>query len=145
MVERGEASPQDIDTAMKLGAGQLSPLSYSAHCMPVLTHPFPLAGYPMGPFELLDYVGLDTTSFMCGCLLLRMQTPLPASTDSLFFSETSALPDGASVRTRRFRRTLLPRFRCSRSLSPRASSVGRAARSADSTHTTTRGGRSEGE
>lgn len=35
------ASPQDIDTAMKLGAG-----------------------YPMGPFELLDYVGLDTTKFI---------------------------------------------------------------------------------
>ncbi|EFO22001.1 hydroxyacyl-coenzyme A dehydrogenase, variant [Loa loa] len=41
MVERGDASPQDIDTAMKLGAG-----------------------YPMGPFELLDYVGLDTTKFI---------------------------------------------------------------------------------
>ena len=33
MVERGDASPQDVDTAMKLGAGQ-----------------------PMGPFELADYV-----------------------------------------------------------------------------------------
>ena len=32
---------EDIDTAMKLGAG-----------------------YPMGPFELLDYVGLDTTKFI---------------------------------------------------------------------------------
>lgn len=41
MAERGDASPQDIDTAMKLGAG-----------------------YPMGPFELLDYVGLDTTKFI---------------------------------------------------------------------------------
>lgn len=41
MVERGEASPADIDTAMKLGAG-----------------------YPMGPFELIDFVGLDTTSFI---------------------------------------------------------------------------------
>jgi 3-hydroxyacyl-CoA dehydrogenase len=38
MLERGEASARDIDTAMKLGAG-----------------------YPMGPFELSDYVGLDTT------------------------------------------------------------------------------------
>jgi len=36
MVERGEATPQDIDTAMKLGAG-----------------------YPMGPFELADMVGVD--------------------------------------------------------------------------------------
>ncbi|EGG01390.1 uncharacterized protein MELLADRAFT_72978 [Melampsora larici-populina 98AG31] len=37
MNERGEATIEDIDTAMKLGAG-----------------------YPMGPFELSDYVGLDT-------------------------------------------------------------------------------------
>jgi len=41
MVERGEASKEDVDTAMKLGAG-----------------------YPMGPFELMDYVGLDTTKFI---------------------------------------------------------------------------------
>lgn len=41
MVERGDASPQDVDTAMKLGAG-----------------------YPMGPFELTDYVGLDTCKFI---------------------------------------------------------------------------------
>ncbi|KAK6187142.1 hypothetical protein SNE40_005230 [Patella caerulea] len=41
LVERGDASPRDIDTAMKLGAG-----------------------YPMGPFELADYVGLDTTKFI---------------------------------------------------------------------------------
>lgn len=38
LLERGDASARDIDTAMKLGAG-----------------------YPMGPIELLDYVGLDTT------------------------------------------------------------------------------------
>lgn len=38
MLERGDATARDIDTAMKLGAG-----------------------YPMGPFELSDYVGLDTT------------------------------------------------------------------------------------
>lgn len=38
MLERGDASAKDIDIAMKLGAG-----------------------YPMGPFELSDYVGLDTT------------------------------------------------------------------------------------
>lgn len=42
MMERGEASKEDIDTAMKLGAG-----------------------YPMGPFELMDYVGLDTLKFVC--------------------------------------------------------------------------------
>jgi 3-hydroxyacyl-CoA dehydrogenase len=38
MLERGDATTQDIDNAMKLGCG-----------------------YPMGPFELTDYVGLDTT------------------------------------------------------------------------------------
>lgn len=38
MLERGDASAKDIDIAMKLGAG-----------------------YPMGPIELADYVGLDTT------------------------------------------------------------------------------------
>lgn len=41
MLERGDASARDIDTAMKLGAG-----------------------YPMGPFELSDYVGLDTSKFI---------------------------------------------------------------------------------
>ena len=38
LLERGDATPKDIDIAMKLGAG-----------------------HPMGPFELADYVGLDTT------------------------------------------------------------------------------------
>jgi len=37
MVERGDAKPQDVDIAMKLGAG-----------------------HPMGPFELFDYIGHDT-------------------------------------------------------------------------------------
>ncbi|CAM4768751.1 unnamed protein product [Rotaria magnacalcarata] len=41
MIERGDATPEDIDTAMKLGAG-----------------------YPMGPIELMDYVGLDTSKFI---------------------------------------------------------------------------------
>ena len=41
MAERGDADIKDIDTAMKLGAG-----------------------YPMGPFELMDYVGLDTIVFI---------------------------------------------------------------------------------
>ncbi|CEF61289.1 Hydroxyacyl-coenzyme A dehydrogenase,mitochondrial [Strongyloides ratti] len=41
MYERGDASKEDIDIAMKLGAG-----------------------YPMGPFELIDYVGLDTAKFI---------------------------------------------------------------------------------
>lgn len=37
----GHGSKEDIDIAMKLGAG-----------------------YPMGPFELCDYVGLDTVKFI---------------------------------------------------------------------------------
>lgn len=37
MLERGDATAEDIDTAMKLGAG-----------------------YPMGPIQLTDFVGLDT-------------------------------------------------------------------------------------
>ncbi|KAI9202438.1 3-hydroxyacyl-CoA dehydrogenase [Polychytrium aggregatum] len=41
LVERGDANMKDVDTAMKLGAG-----------------------YPMGPFELMDYVGLDTLKFI---------------------------------------------------------------------------------
>ncbi|XP_063775217.1 hydroxyacyl-coenzyme A dehydrogenase, mitochondrial isoform X1 [Pseudophryne corroboree] len=41
LYERGHASKEDIDVAMKLGAG-----------------------YPMGPFELLDYVGLDTSKYI---------------------------------------------------------------------------------
>jgi len=40
MYENGLATKEDIDTGMKLGCG-----------------------YPMGPFELLDYVGLDTTLY----------------------------------------------------------------------------------
>eukprot|EP01135_Chromosphaera_perkinsii_P000289 Nk52_evm58s62 gene=Nk52_evmTU58s62 len=38
MVERGDCTKEDVDIGMKLGAG-----------------------HPMGPFELADYVGLDTT------------------------------------------------------------------------------------
>jgi len=41
LLERGDATAEDIDIAMKLGTG-----------------------YPMGPFELLDYVGLDTAHFI---------------------------------------------------------------------------------
>ncbi|KAI7883698.1 hypothetical protein K492DRAFT_235218 [Lichtheimia hyalospora FSU 10163] len=41
ILERGEASAKDIDTAMKLGAGM-----------------------PMGPLELSDFVGLDTLKFI---------------------------------------------------------------------------------
>lgn len=61
MIERGDASAEDIDTAMKLGAG-----------------------YPMGPFELLDFVGLDTTQYIAdgwvqkaatGAVPLELVTP----------------------------------------------------------------------
>jgi len=41
MVERGDATPEDIDTAMRLGAG-----------------------HPMGPIHLADYVGQDTNLFI---------------------------------------------------------------------------------
>ena len=41
MLERGDATAEDIDTAMKLGCG-----------------------HPMGPIELTDYVGLDTTLYI---------------------------------------------------------------------------------
>jgi len=41
MLERGDATAKDIDVAMKLGLG-----------------------YPMGPIELADYVGLDTCKFI---------------------------------------------------------------------------------
>merc|ERR1712150_353584 len=41
LVERGDCTTRDADTAMKLGAG-----------------------YPMGPFELCDFVGLDTMKFI---------------------------------------------------------------------------------
>ncbi|KAE8209817.1 hypothetical protein CF327_g6237 [Tilletia walkeri] len=52
LVERNEASVEDVDTAMKLGAG-----------------------YPMGPFELSDLVGLDTLSHIArGWREQRVQT-----------------------------------------------------------------------
>ena len=41
MLNTGEASSRDIDTAMTLGAG-----------------------YPMGPFVLGDFTGLDTLKFV---------------------------------------------------------------------------------
>lgn len=54
LYERGDASKEDIDVAMKLGAG-----------------------YPMGPFELLDYVGLDTSKYIIdGWHLLEPNNPL---------------------------------------------------------------------
>uniref|UniRef100_A0A8C2TDY2 Hydroxyacyl-coenzyme A dehydrogenase, mitochondrial n=1 Tax=Coturnix japonica TaxID=93934 RepID=A0A8C2TDY2_COTJA len=54
LFERGDASKEDIDVAMKLGAG-----------------------YPMGPFELLDYVGLDTSKYIIdGWHALEPNNPL---------------------------------------------------------------------
>ncbi|KAL3080407.1 hypothetical protein niasHS_011566 [Heterodera schachtii] len=41
LAESGKATRRDIDTAMRLGTG-----------------------YPMGPFELMDYIGLDTMKFI---------------------------------------------------------------------------------
>jgi 3-hydroxyacyl-CoA dehydrogenase len=41
LIYPGDATARDIDTAMKLGAG-----------------------HPMGPLELADYVGNDTTKFI---------------------------------------------------------------------------------
>ncbi|XP_054846522.1 hydroxyacyl-coenzyme A dehydrogenase, mitochondrial [Eublepharis macularius] len=61
LFERGDASKEDIDVAMKLGAG-----------------------YPMGPFELLDYVGLDTTKYIIdGWHSLESDNPLFAPSQML--------------------------------------------------------------
>ena len=61
MLERGEASSSDIDKAMKLGAG-----------------------YPMGPFELLDYVGLDTTKYIIdGWHKIYPENPLFSPSETL--------------------------------------------------------------
>lgn len=55
MLENGLASRDDIDTAMKLGCG-----------------------YPMGPFTLLDYVGLDTTLWAAEAIYDEYKDPLYA-------------------------------------------------------------------
>ncbi|HLZ62904.1 MAG TPA: 3-hydroxybutyryl-CoA dehydrogenase [Ktedonosporobacter sp.] len=55
MLEHGMASRDDIDTAMKLGCG-----------------------YPMGPFTLLDYVGLDTTLWAAEAIYEEYKEPLYA-------------------------------------------------------------------
>ena len=55
MLENGMASRDDIDTAMKLGCG-----------------------YPMGPFTLLDYVGLDTTMWAAEAIYEEYKDPLYA-------------------------------------------------------------------
>ena len=55
MLENNQASRDDIDTAMKLGCG-----------------------YPMGPFTLLDYVGLDTTLWAAEAIYEEYKDPLYA-------------------------------------------------------------------
>lgn len=54
-LEQGVASADEIDEAMKLGAG-----------------------YPMGPFTLLDYVGLDTTYHAANVLYEEFKDPAVA-------------------------------------------------------------------
>lgn len=55
MLENGQATREDIDTAMKLGCG-----------------------YPMGPLTLLDYVGLDTTLWAAEAIYEEYKDPLYA-------------------------------------------------------------------
>jgi 3-hydroxybutyryl-CoA dehydrogenase len=52
MYENSIATMEDIDTGMKLGCG-----------------------YPMGPFELLDYVGLDTTLYAAEAIYKEYPDP----------------------------------------------------------------------
>ncbi len=52
MYENGLATMEDIDTGMTLGCG-----------------------YPMGPFELLDYVGLDTTLYAAEAIYREYPDP----------------------------------------------------------------------
>ena len=55
MLENGVATREDIDTAMKLGCG-----------------------YPMGPFALLDYIGLDTLMWAAEAIYNEYKDPLYA-------------------------------------------------------------------
>ena len=52
LLESGVASKEDIDEAMRLGCG-----------------------YPMGPFRLLDLVGLDTTMFVAEVMFAEFREP----------------------------------------------------------------------
>jgi len=52
MYENGLATKEDIDSGMKLGCG-----------------------YPMGPFQLLDYVGLDTTLYAAEAIYKEYPDP----------------------------------------------------------------------
>lgn len=56
MYETGVASAEDIDTGMRLGAN-----------------------HPMGPLQLTDFVGLDTTKFVADVLFEEFKEPIYAS------------------------------------------------------------------
>lgn len=56
MYEAGVASAEDIDTGMRLGAN-----------------------HPMGPLELTDFVGLDTTKYVADVLFEEFKEPLYSS------------------------------------------------------------------
>lgn len=56
MYEAGFASKEDIDTGMRLGAN-----------------------HPMGPLELIDFVGLDTTKYIADVLFDEYREPMYAS------------------------------------------------------------------
>lgn len=55
-LEAGLATKEDIDKGMKLGCG-----------------------YPMGPFELLDFVGLDTTYYIAEIMFDEFKDPIMAA------------------------------------------------------------------
>jgi 3-hydroxybutyryl-CoA dehydrogenase len=55
LYEEGLASKEDIDKGMKLGCG-----------------------YPMGPLELLDFVGLDTTYYIAQIMFDEFKDPMMA-------------------------------------------------------------------
>jgi 3-hydroxybutyryl-CoA dehydrogenase len=56
LLEQGLATKEDIDKGMKLGCG-----------------------YPMGPFELLDFVGLDTTYYIAEIMFDEFKDPMMAA------------------------------------------------------------------
>ena len=56
MYEAGVATKEDIDTGMRLGAN-----------------------HPMGPLELADFVGLDTTKYVADVLFEEFKEPMYAS------------------------------------------------------------------
>ncbi len=56
LLEQGLTTKEDIDRGMKLGCG-----------------------YPMGPFELLDFVGLDTTYYIAQIMFDEFKDPMMAA------------------------------------------------------------------